>query len=121
MNEDGNMRSLTNDLVSVPQVRVIAHCMFDGWIYSNPKRGQYYVGYSNSNEVLIHQIKKDMCRVYGLNKGSQRMNNHGVTMIEYGCKEAFRAIRSLVGNKTRIPACIMIGTKKIKIAFKGFL
>ena len=117
MSEDDNMKSLANERVSVPQVRVIAHCMFDGWIYSNPKRGQYYIGYSNSNEVLIHQFKNDMCRVYGLNKGSQRMNNHGVTMVEYGSKKAFRAIRSFVGSKTRIPTCIMIGTRKIKIAF----
>jgi len=117
MNKDDNMERLTNELISVPQVRVIAHCMFDGWIYSNPKQGKYYIGYSNSNDGLINQFKKDMCEVYGLNKESQRMNNHGVTMIEYGSKEAFRTIRSLVGNKTRIPACIMIGTKKIKIAF----
>lgn len=77
------------------KIRIAAHCVFDGWLFSKPEQYKYYFGYSNKNRVLLNQFKEDVKMVY--NKiAKERCNSKGVPMIEFGSKIIFKEITQLI-------------------------
>jgi intein/homing endonuclease len=110
--------------ISISKARIIVHCMFDGWMFI--KRGQkkgYYIGYSNTNEVLLSQFKSDMAEVYELTRGSERVNNKGVPFVEYGSKGSVMDLLNTTGVQSvsmlnnRVPEPIRKAPEDIKKAF----
>jgi len=97
------------------KVRILMHCLCDGWIRSYTDH--FFIGYSNSNQKLITQFISDMKAVYNL-KNYQEWE-HPVTNIEFASKKAFfdilACIKSKEKDKARIPEEIMNGSLSIKI------
>lgn len=98
----------SSKFLTPPKVRIISHCLFDGFVTNDPFKGRYVVGYCNSLKGLLKQFISDMKKVYEL-KPTDIIKRENGYIVRYCCKAAVEDLGryiSFKGNEI-IPKDIM--------------
>ena len=121
--------------MSLPLVRIISHCLFDGWVIigrdrkkSGKEYKSYSVGYSNKNKVLVDQFIEDMRDVFGIEPTTFRLRKREVYEVEYKYKNVVNFLLNCIpsfstrceSNKVKVPEEVFKDTEKIITFLKAF-
>lgn len=105
--------------LTLPKVRIISHCLFDGFVMKNIAKHSYVMGYSNKCCELIEEFVNDMKIVYNLSPTDEIERKSGF-IIRYCCKAAVEDLiryTSFKDGKERIPPEIINSILEWKIEF----
>jgi DNA-binding transcriptional MerR regulator len=88
------------------KVRILAHCLFDGFIEDIISQHYYVVGYCNTSEILLNQFIEDTKNVYGLEPAdiTKRKNNNKI--VRYFSKAVVKDLEKYL--------CFENGEEKLK-------
>jgi DNA-binding transcriptional ArsR family regulator len=109
----------SSKILSLPKVRIISHCLFDGFVMKNAEKHRYVMGYSNKSRELINQFVEDMRNVYNLEPTDEIEKKSGI-IVRYCCKavvEDLLRYTSFVDGKEKIPLEIINSPVEWKIEF----
>lgn len=99
-------------------VRFISHCLFDGWISCNAKRGVYRIGYSNKTHVLIEQFINDVKILYGIDLRSKARERKGVHEVEFFSKLITDDVLNIISLRKvflRDSFSVLLADKKLSV------
>jgi len=106
--------------ITPQKVRIIAHCIFDGWLYSiNCK---YAIGYCNKNTSLMNKFVSDINELYGIfKKPRKRIRKSTTYEVEFFSKKMYNDIRVYISNDKSLTQSFFRILKRKKYLIKLFL
>jgi len=109
----------SSKILTLPKVRIISHCLFDGFVMRNLTKHSYVMGYSNKCHELIEQFINDMGVVYNLDPADE-IETKSVFIIRYCCKAVVEDLiryTSFEDGKEKIPLDIYNSPLNWKVEF----